>query len=317
MRLLSSLGVFTQTGNHFGLTPVGELLQSHSSRSMRDLAVMFNDPWSTAAWTELPHSVRTGGDGVTKAFGKNTFELFHDEPDQAANFHAAMTNFSRSVVDATLEAYDFSHFSHLADVGGGHGVLLGSILRHTPGLRGVLFDLPEVLAGAPAAGHLASLEDRVELQPGGFFETVPTGVDAYILKSIIHDWSDDHSRRILRLLRDQLAACDPENGRVLLCEMVVPDNGAPAPAKFLDIEMLVCTIGGKERTASTFSASRSAILAYLFPSRADWVRALGKQGGDSRIWAGIHYQIDNESGVALGESVAQKFIDWASKDGSQ
>lgn len=268
LRLLSSVGVFTQQGSYFGLTPVGELLQSHS---LRDLAVMFCDPWSSAAWQELPHCLRTGSDGVSKAYGKNAFELFRDAPEQAANFHAAMTGLSRSFIGAVAEVYDFSRFSVVADVGGGHGVLLATIVRRTPSLRGVLFDLPEVVSGASSAGHLAGVEDRIEVQAGNFFESVPANVDAYILKNIIHDWSDDSCRQILQRMSGRLAAHCGRAGRVLILEMVVPESAEPAPAKFIDIEMLVATSGGRERTVSEFEsllASAGLRLERVIPTRS-------------------------------------------------
>ena len=136
----------------------------------------------------------------------------------------------------------------LADLGGGHGLLLASVLQKYPGMQGVLFDLPEVVAGVPA-DRLAACGGRLRVEAGSFFDRVPQGCDAYMMKHIIHDWSDEHCRTILRLIRAEL----PPHGRLLVCELVMPEEPGPAPAKMLDIEMLVMTVGGKERSPSEFA----------------------------------------------------------------
>lgn len=216
------------------------------------MAIMLSDPWVLRSYAHLDQCLRTGTDGVTLEFGKHIFDLFPDIPDQAANFHRAMTGFSSASADAVLEVADFSRFRRIADCGGGHGMLLSRILEKFPSLHGVLFDLSEVLSGAPAAGHFAGSESRVDFESGSFFERVPEGCDAYIMKHIIHDWDDVSCRRILSLMREQLVKAPSGAGRVFLCEMMVPDLPGPSPAKMLDIEMLVATRGGKERTAAEF-----------------------------------------------------------------
>jgi cyclopropane fatty-acyl-phospholipid synthase-like methyltransferase len=164
-----------------------------------------------------------------------------------ATFQAAMTSGSTLAGDAITQAYDFSGIKRLADVGGGHGALLVAILRRYPNMQGVLFDRAETVAGVPKE-RFAGCEGRIAIESGSFFERVPDGCDAYIMKHIIHDWSDEHCRTILTLMREKL----PKDGRVLVCEMVVTDEPGPTPAKMLDIEMLVMTVGGKERTPREF-----------------------------------------------------------------
>jgi hypothetical protein len=250
MRMLASVGVFEETpGKQFNLTPVGEVLRTDARESLRYLAMAWGDEWSTRAFENFLHCVRTGQDGVTKAYGKNAFELLAEHPDQADTFHKAMMNVSAIAGAAMAETYDFAGISSIADIGGGHGMLLASVLKGNPGIRGVLYDLPEVVAGAKANGHFAGLEDRLQIDAGSFFERVPAGCDTYMLKHILHDWSDDHCRTILNLIREQL----PANGRVLVCELIVPDGPGASPAKMLDIEMLALTVGGKERTTGEFS----------------------------------------------------------------
>jgi hypothetical protein len=248
MRLLASVGVFDEApGQRFALTSVGQLLKSDASGSLRYLAMLSGDEWSTRAYQYIVDCIRTGCDGVTRAYGKHAFELLAERPDQAETFHRAMTNFSASAAEALLDAYDFSGIKRLADVGGGHGALLSAILRRYPKMEGVLYDLPEVVRGVDPGRQFDGFDDRVHVEAGSFFEKVPGQCDAYIMKHIIHDWGDEHCRTILSLIRQF-----PPGGRVLVCEMVVPEDSGPAPAKMLDIEMLVMTVGGKERTIEEF-----------------------------------------------------------------
>lgn len=248
MRLLASVGVFKETpAQQFSLTSVGELLKTNAQDSLRYLAMLFGDEWTTRAYEHFADCVRTGSDGVTKAYGKHAFDFLAERPDQAETFQRAMTSFSTAAAQAILDAYDFTGIRRLADVGGGHGTLLASILRRCPQMHGVLYDLPEVVAEIPK-DRFAGCDGRISIESGSFFERVPSDCDAYIMKHIIHDWSDDYCRSVLSLMREQL----PLNGRVLICEMVIQDDASPSPAKMLDIEMLVMTVGGKERSASEF-----------------------------------------------------------------
>jgi O-methyltransferase domain len=250
MRMLASLGVFKEAPEkRFRLTPIGQLLQTDAPGSLRYFAIQLGDCWSTRAWEHFTDTVRTGEDGVTKAFGKNAFELFDEEPEQAETFNRSMTNLSAAMLDPIVNAYDFSSITRLADVGGGRGMLLASILPRYPHMRGVVYDLPKVVAGALREPHFSSCKERVELEEGSFFERVPSGCDAYTMKFILHDWSDDHCRKILNLIRSEL----PQHGHVLVFEQVVTPSPEPTPAKFIDIEMLAMTIGGKERTEAEFS----------------------------------------------------------------
>ena len=250
MRLLASVCVFEQfPGRQFALNPVGKHLQTNAPGSVRYLAAFSGDEWSVRAYEQFLHCLRTGKDGVSKAYGKHAFDLLSERPDQAENFHQAMTANSSLEACAILDAYDFSGINRIADVGGGHGLLLASILEAYPQMTGVLYDLPEVVAGVPPE-RMSKYGSRLEIQPGSFFEAIPPACDAYIAKHIIHDWCDEHCRKILKRMREQLTA----SGRVLICDMVMPEDSAPSPAKVLDIQMLVMTPGGRERTAEEFRA---------------------------------------------------------------
>ena len=248
MRMLAGFGVFKEgPQRHFALTPVGGLLKTGVPGSLRYMAMMFGEEFSTRAYEHIAECLRSGGDGVTEAYGKPIWEVLAERPEQCETFQQAMTNSTSVAADVIVEACDFSGIERLADVGGGHGLLLAAILRANAHVQGVLFDRPEVVEHVPEQ-QFTGCEGRITTEAGSFFERVPDGCDAYLLKHIIHDWSDEHCRTILDLMREKL----PKHGRVLVCEMVVSDEPGPTPAKLLDIEMLVMTVGGKERTPEEF-----------------------------------------------------------------
>jgi hypothetical protein len=150
---------------------------------------------------------------------------------------------------AVAAAYDFSGFQTIADVGGSTGNMLSTILGRHAGPRGILFDMPHVVRDAPAFIQQRGLTERIRIEPGSFFESVPAGADAYILSHIIHDWNEEQCVAILDNCR---RAMNP-HGRLLLVEMVLPSGDTPHPGKMLDMVMLV-TPGGQERTAAEYSA---------------------------------------------------------------
>ena len=249
MRMLAGVGVFKEErGKRFALAPAGELLKSDAPGTMRYHAMMLGDEWTMRAYEHFTDCLRTGQNGVSKAYGQHLFDVLAERREQSDTFQAAMTSSSTIEGRAVTGAYDFSGIKRLADLGGGHGTLLASILRSYPQMQGVLFDRAEIIAGM-AKDQFAGCEGRITIEGGSFFERVPDGCDAYIMKHIIHDWDDEHCRTTLKLIRDKL----PTDGRVLVCEMVVTDEPGPTPAKILDILMLVITMGGKERTKDEFA----------------------------------------------------------------
>jgi O-methyltransferase domain len=248
MRMLAGFDVFREEpGGKFALTPLGALLRTDAPGSMRYMAMMLGDEPSMRAYVHMADCIRTGQDAITLAYGKPIFDLFAERPEQAETFQRAMSGGSAIAAQSILASYDFSGIERLADLGGGHGLLLASVLQRYPQIQGMLFDLPEVVAGVPP-DRLEACGGRLRVEAGSFFDRVPEGCDAYMMKHIIHDWGDEHCRAILKLIRAQL----PPHGRVLVCEQVMPEEPGPAPAKMLDIEMLVMTVGGKERTPKEF-----------------------------------------------------------------
>lgn len=248
LRTLASAGIFAENADEkFELTPIGALLRESAPNSVRDFAIMMDEEWIWSAWGELMYSVKTGGVAHDKVQGMGSFEFFTKNREAGKVFNRAMTNFSRMVIPAVVEAYDFSGVGKLVDIAGGHGVLLAGILKANPRAHGVLFDLPSVIEGAGELLEKEGVSDRVELVSGDFFASVPAGADAYMMKHIIHDWDDERGTKILQSVRSAMN----EHGKVLIVEMVVPKGNVPSPSKALDLLMLVME-GGKERTEEEY-----------------------------------------------------------------
>ena len=249
LRLLASLGVFAEDADgRFRQTPLSSTLRSDSRESIRNLAIMFGTPFLWKAWDSLYDTVMTGQPAFERAHGANFFEYLTAHPDDAGIFNAAMSATSSIGLSSIIESYDFSQFARIVDVGGGHGALLSGILAANPKLRGVLADQPEVVADAWAV-RSGPLADRCEVRAINFFEAVPEGADAYLMKSIVHDWNDDYSLKILRNCR---RAIQP-NGKLLLIEMVLRAPNEPDPGRFMDLNMLAL-LTGQERTEAEFRA---------------------------------------------------------------
>jgi hypothetical protein len=250
LRLLYSLGYFAHRDGRWENNATSALLREDHPESMRDWALFLASDWIGTIWNELPASVRTGGSGTEAAFGVEYFDLMQQRPETGAMFDAAMAAASRFTAPFVSAGYDFAAFTRVCDVGGGTGTLLGAILCAHPGLHGVVLDLPDVVAGAPAELAARGVADRCEVIGGDFFASVPGGCDLYLLQSIVHDWDDESAVRILTRVRE---AMDP-GSRVLLLEGMVPESGVAHPSKYADLLMLVLTGKGRERTESEYAA---------------------------------------------------------------
>jgi hypothetical protein len=217
------------------------------------------------SWGEVLYSVRTGQPAFDHVFGVPQFRYFAEHPEAARLFNEAMMSRSGPENDAVISAYDFSSFGTVIDVGGGQGTLLATILQATANARGVLFDLPHVIASARTTIGQAGQSTRCEFRDGNFFDAVPSGGDAYLLKKIIHDWDDNRAISILQNCRRAI----PRAGRLLLIEPIIPPGNGPSFNKLLDLLMLVWTGGGKERTEAehlTLLASAGFELARIIPT---------------------------------------------------
>ena len=248
LRALAAVNVLTQSHDgRFGNTPLSETLRSDLPGSFRSFAMSELGEEHYPAWGELLHSVRTGEIAFEKAFGEPVWEFFAKHPENAQIFNDAMSGMTAQAESALHAAYDFAGINRILDVGGGHGSLITSILTRHPSMRGILFDAPVVVQGAKPKIAASGIADRCEIIGGDFFQAVPSGADAIIMKWIIHDWNDEQSVTIMKNCYQALA----DSGKLILVEAVVPPGDEMHFAKFIDLNMLVMT-GGRERTEEEF-----------------------------------------------------------------
>jgi len=258
LRALASLGLCEeQQDGSFALTASGSLLVDDAPMSLRAYAIRYGR-YQWPAWGKLLYSVQTGECARTLVDGTADFEHLERDAAVAAIFHRAMTEITRLIARAVVPAYDFSGFMRIVDIGGGYGEMLIAILRACPATRGVLFDRPDAVEGARQHLVKAGVADRCELIAGDFFESVPGGADAYLLKSVIHDWNDERGATILRCCRDAM----PRDAKLLVVEYVMPERMEPSvlnrDAARSDLNMLVM-LGGRERTASEYRSLLGSI----------------------------------------------------------
>lgn len=245
LRALESVGVFTQTSPKvFSNTPASDCLRRNAPNSQRAwvLLTLSTEAMVFRGWTGLIKGVRNGGIAFDQVEGCKAWEFMQREPDRGTLFNLAMRAAGAGMTEAVTAAFDWRRFPSIADIAGGIGTQLVSILEAYPGCRGILFDQPSVVAGALP-------HDRMSGVPGNFFEGVPAGADAYILRWIIHDWADPESIRILQNVR---RAIQP-SGRLVLIEGVLSESPGFDFAKWMDLNMMVMA-GGQERTSAEYAA---------------------------------------------------------------
>jgi hypothetical protein len=250
LRALTVLGITKELpGGAFKLQPLGARLRTDRPASAVPRIRLFLRPYRCRAMTELARAMTTGQVPVELVVGTPFFDFMETHPDEAAIFDQAMSSFTGGQIDSILQSYDFVPLRSVTDVGGGHGALLAAILGAHPGMRGTLFDLPRVLEGARAHLEAKGVRDRCELVGGSFFERVPPGADAYILRSILHDWDDEDAVRILQNVRRAV----PDSGRVLVIDDLVPSGLGPELEKLIDLNMMT-VLRGRERTREEVSS---------------------------------------------------------------
>jgi SAM-dependent methyltransferase len=268
LRVLASEGVFVETApDRFELTPLAALLRSDVPDSLRERAVFDGEECNWRAWGQLLHSVTTGAPAFAHAHGAGLFEYLAAHPAAGAAFDRLMAEQTAPMARAVAGAYDFADLETIVDVGGGHGVLVATILAANPDLRGILFDQPHVVAAAGPILEAAGVAGRCAIVAGDFFAAVPEGGDACLLKFVLHDWDDERARRILQNCRRAL----PASGRLLVVECLVPPANESGYARYLDLNMLVLASGRErsEQEYATLFAAAGFALARIVPTRAD------------------------------------------------
>lgn len=237
MRALASVDIFTEVSDQcFALTPLAAMLQSDVPSSMRYVAMAQMGVEHSLGWSNGLHSLRTGETAFDAAAGVSVWDYYVQHPEAGQVFSQSMTGMLTPVSQAVAATYDFSKFKTIVDVGGAQGSLISAIVRSHPHLKGILFDLPEIITNV-------SVDDNIQAVAGSFFESVPSGGDAYLMRAIIHDWNDEKSLLILKNCHQAM----PAHGKLLLVESILPPGNQPSPTKFIDLIMLFMT-GGRERT---------------------------------------------------------------------
>lgn len=244
LRALAGAGILHEDGERrFSLTELGEPLRPDAPEPLGGWARLVGRPYHWQVWSGLLESVRTGKPAFVHVHGQEPWGWRAAHPEESVIFDEAMTDLTRRANRAILEAFDFGRFATVADVGGGQGALLAAVLARHAEVRGILFDLPHVVSGAPALLEEAHVADRCEVVAGSFFDPLPAGADAYMLKSILHDWDDPEAVGILERCRE---ACGDDT-TLLVIERILGAPNEDREAKFSDLNMLVVH-GAKERT---------------------------------------------------------------------
>ncbi len=248
MRALSSVGIFQQLDNgDYSNTTLSSTLQSNVKGSMKAMALtQLGDHYN--AWGQLSYSVKTGGIAFDFVEGMPVWQYYEAHPEEGRIFMQAMNGLSGAVLANIIPAYDFSSLHSIVDVGGGIGTLMMGILDAFPHLNGIIFDEEYVIEQARVKVQERGLADRCTAVAGSFFETLPAGADAYMMKMIVHDWDDEQSIRILQNCHRAMAP----HSKLLIIESVLPSTSAPHPGLFMDINMMTMT-GGRERTEAEFA----------------------------------------------------------------
>jgi len=247
LRFLAGQGVFCEVPSRkFANNELSEWLRSDVQGSVRSVVTYRGSPDYFAPFGDLLHTLETGAPSREKAQGLETFEHLRRNPAEARLFDDAMTDISMLWAPMVAARYDFGRWGTLMDVGGGNGLLLATIMRAHPALRGVLADQPEVLERARQRGFWApDLISRVHFAPTDFFQEIPSGCLAYLMRNVIHDWNDERACQILLNCRRAV----PDDGVLLLVEYSLGCENTPTLGKTLDVVMLALT-GGKERTVN-------------------------------------------------------------------
>ncbi|GAA6617658.1 methyltransferase [Scytonema sp. NUACC26] len=241
LRALASVGIFTEVSERcFALTPLAVTLKSDCPGSMRYVAMAQMGEDHSLGWSNGLHSLRTGETAFDAVAGMSAWDYYAQHPEAGQIFSESMTGMLAPVSQAVAEIYDFSEFKTIVDVGGAQGSLVTAIVRSHPHLKGILFDLPEVIANV-------SVDDNIQPIAGNFFESVPSGGDVYLMRAIIHDWDDEKSSIILKNCHQAM----PARGKLLLVESIIPTGNEPSLTKLIDVLMLMMT-GGRERTEEEY-----------------------------------------------------------------
>jgi hypothetical protein len=243
LRMLASVGIFHEGDNRlFSNTEASELLAKDHPQSLRALTLFYSEEMSRS-WGSVSDCIKKGKPAFDLVYGQPVFDYFRAHPQSAAQFNSAMKEKSKAVVSSCLQSFDFGRFNAVYDIGGGVGHFLSALMNKHSHMRGLLYDVPEVIAAARNTMN----GERCNLLSGDFFHQIPQGGDAYLLKSVLHDWNDQDAERILEKCREAM----PKHAKLIVIEPILTSANQQEAAKMMDVHMMVVT-GGKERTVEDF-----------------------------------------------------------------
>jgi hypothetical protein len=260
LRALAAMGIFHLDGRgRFSNNRLSETLRPGRVSSMKDIAEYFGSASNLAAWNDFERTVMTGESAFPRVHGVSVWEWFASHPDEMRAFAGSMTSMTEQAAPAIAGAYPFGKHARICDVAGSKGTLLAEILVQHPQARGVLFDAPHVLAEAPPYLRTRGVEARVDTVAGSFFESIPAGCDAYVLKDILHDWDDARCITILENCRRAMmgsggGANGSRDARLLVAEVLVDRQSTEPPGPLIDVQMLAVCDGGRQRSADEMGA---------------------------------------------------------------
>ena len=248
LRALAGEGIFNENENgEFSNTSLGETLLDNVPGSMKAMALtQLGDHFG--AWGNLEYSVKTGGIAFDNVEGMSVWKYYEENPEDGMNFMKAMTGLTAGAIKNIVPAYDFTQFKTIVDVGGGNGALLIAVLNAAPEAKGIVYDQEYVVNETNKIIESNGLSEQCSVEAGSFFDSVPPNADAYLMKSVLHDWEDEKCIDILKNCNEAMTL----ESKLLILESVIPGANIPHPGKFIDINMLVMT-GGKERTEKEFA----------------------------------------------------------------
>ncbi len=246
LRALAAIGILREAGNgRFELTEVGAYLRSDVDGSHAHIAKLFGRSNLWAAWGELLQCIKSGSPAFDHVHGEDVWSYRARRPEESAIFDAAMGAGTSAFAEAVMAVTDFGSFAHIVDVGGGDGSFLAELLTAHVRLTGTLFDQPHVIEASGALGDRPEIAPRCRMVAGDFFQDVPSGADAYLVKWILHDWDDEAAVEILSSCRRAMQA----QSRLIVVEHLIGPAEARTLATLMDLHMMVVT-GGKVRTES-------------------------------------------------------------------
>jgi len=249
LRALANEGIFKEgRDSRFENTPLSEAIRDDVPGSVRDYVINAPDDGRWLAWNKFMDVVKTGKASFEDANGCDKYEYFRRHPDIGERFNKQMTAMTSQITSALVKSYDFSQFKTLIDVGGGQGIVIASILGKNPQMRGCLYEQSSVIEGAKTFLETQGVINRCDLISGDYFESIPKGYDAYLLKHVLNDWGNEEALPILRNCRASI----PKHGKLLIIGAVLGKDNAPHVGKWRDLQLMVMSQGARERTKREF-----------------------------------------------------------------